>query len=99
MPARHEWLSQHCSRAPRPVRRLDGVRVDNITHSLTGLLLSRAGLDRLTPRAPWILFLAANAPDIDVVSAFGGSLNYLHYHRNLTHSLVALPVLPIICVL
>ena len=73
--------------------------MDNITHSLTGLLLSRAGLDRLTPRAPWILFLAANAPDIDVVSAFGGSLNYLHYHRNLTHSLVALPVLPIICVL
>jgi inner membrane protein len=73
--------------------------VDNITHSLTGLLLSRAGLERLTPRAAWILFLAANAPDIDVVSAFGGSLNYLHYHRHLTHSLVALPVLPLICVL
>ena len=73
--------------------------MDNITHSLTGLLLSRTGLDRLTPRAPWILFLAANAPDIDVVSAFGGSLNYLHYHRNLTHSLVALPVLPLLCVL
>ena len=73
--------------------------MDNITHSLTGLLLSRAGLDRLTPRAPWILFLAANAPDIDVVSAFGGSLNYLHYHRNFTHSLVALPVLPLLCVL
>lgn len=73
--------------------------MDNITHSLTGLLLGRAGLERLTPRAAWILFLAANAPDIDVVSALGGSLNYLHYHRNLTHSLVALPVLPLICVL
>jgi inner membrane protein len=73
--------------------------VDNITHSLTGLVLSRAGLDRLTPRAAWILFLAANAPDIDVVSAFGGSLNYLHYHRHLTHSLIALPVLPLLCVL
>jgi len=73
--------------------------VDNITHSLTGLLLSRAGLDRLTPRAAWILLLAANAPDIDVVSAFGGSLNYLHYHRYLTHSLVALPVLALLCVL
>ena len=73
--------------------------MDNITHSLTGLLLSRAGLERLTPRASWILFLAANAPDIDVVSALGGSLNYLHYHRHLTHSLVALPVLPLICVL
>ncbi len=73
--------------------------MDNITHSLTGLVLSRAGLERLTPRAAWILLLAANAPDIDVVSAFGGSLNYLHYHRHLTHSLVALPVLPLLCVL
>jgi inner membrane protein len=73
--------------------------VDNLTHSLTGLALSRAGLDRLTPRAAWILLLAANAPDIDVVSAFGGSLNYLHYHRHLTHSLVALPLLPLLCVL
>ena len=73
--------------------------MDNITHSLTGILLSRAGLDRFTPRAAWILFLAANAPDIDVVSALGGSLNYLHYHRNITHALVAIPVLPVLCVL
>lgn len=62
-------------------------------------MLARAGLDRYTPRAVWILVLAANAPDIDVVSAFGGSLNYLHYHRHLTHSLAALPVLPLVCVL
>ncbi|MBZ5593449.1 MAG: metal-dependent hydrolase [Acidobacteriia bacterium] len=61
--------------------------------------MSRAGLDRLTPRAPWILLLAANAPDCDIVSAFGGSLNYLHYHRHITHSLVMLPVLPLACVL
>lgn len=73
--------------------------MDNITHSLTGLLLGRAGLERLTPRAAWILFLAANAPDIDVVSALGGSLNFLHYHRHLTHSLVALPVLALASVL
>ena len=73
--------------------------MDNLTHSLTGILLSRAGLDRMTPHATWILFLAANAPDIDVVSAFGGSLNYLHYHRHITHSLVMLPVLPLFCVL
>ncbi len=73
--------------------------MDNLTHSLTGILLSRAGLERLTPRAAWILLLAANAPDIDVLSAFGGSLNYLHYHRYLTHTLVALPVLALVCVL
>jgi len=73
--------------------------VDNITHSVTGILLARAGLDRFTPRATWILFLAANAPDVDVASAFGGSLNYLRYHRYLTHSLLALPLLPLVCVL
>ena len=73
--------------------------MDNLTHSLTGIMLARAGLDRYTPRAAWILLLAANAPDIDVVSAFGGSLNYLHYHRHLTHSLVMLPVLPLLCAL
>ena len=73
--------------------------MDNITHSLTGVLLSRAGFNRLTPQATWILLLAANAPDCDIVTAFGGSLNFLHYHRHITHSLVMLPVLPLFCVL
>ncbi len=72
--------------------------MDPLTHTATGVFLARAGLERFTPRATWILLLAANAPDIDVVSAFGGSLNYLHYHRYLTHSLVALPILPLLCV-
>ena len=39
--------------------------MDNITHSLTGLMLSRAGLNRISPEATWVLLLAANAPDID----------------------------------
>ena len=73
--------------------------MDPLTHSLTGVLMSRAGLERLTRRASWILLLAANAPDIDIVAALGGSLNYLHYHRHITHSLVMLPVLPLGCVL
>jgi inner membrane protein len=46
-----------------------------------------------------ILLLAANAPDIDILSAAGGSLNYLHYHRHLTHSLVAMPVMALLAVL
>jgi inner membrane protein len=73
--------------------------VDNITHTLTGLMLSRAGLNRISPEATWVLLLAANAPDIDVSSALGGSLIYLHYHRHLTHSLLLLPVLAAACVL
>jgi inner membrane protein len=73
--------------------------VDNLTHSLTGILLSRAGLGRRTPNAVWILLLAANAPDIDVLASFAGSLNFLHYHRYITHSLAAWPVLALACVL
>ena len=69
--------------------------MDPLTHTATGILLSRAGLNRWTPLALPILVLAANAPDIDIVTAAGGSLNYLHYHRHLTHSLIAAPVLAI----
>jgi len=67
--------------------------MDNLTHTLIGLFLSRAGLRNWTPRATPILLLAANAPDIDVLSGLAGPLPYLHYHRHLTHSLAAMPVL------
>lgn len=43
--------------------------------------------------------LAANVPDIDVVTAAGGSLAYLHYHRHLTHSLLMAPLMAILPVL
>ena len=65
--------------------------MDQLTHTAVGLFLSRAGLKRWTPLATPILLLAANAPDIDIVTAAGGSLNYLHYHRHLTHSLLGCP--------
>jgi|SRR5581483_4688388 len=70
--------------------------MDQLTHTATGLFLSRAGLDRLTPHAGPILMLAANMPDIDVVMGFGGALDYLNYHRHLTHSLVMLPIVALL---
>lgn len=73
--------------------------MDNLTHTAIGLFLSRAGLNRWTPAATPILLLAANAPDIDIVTLSGGSLNYLHFHRHLTHSLIAMPVLAAAAVL
>lgn len=69
--------------------------MDNITHSLTGFLLSRAGLNRLHKQSAGILFLAANAPDCDVVSAFGGAANYFHYHRWITHAIAMAPVMAV----
>ncbi|MGA3039952.1 MAG: metal-dependent hydrolase [Bryobacteraceae bacterium] len=73
--------------------------MDPLTHSATGLFLSRAGLNRFSEQAPWILVLAANAPDLDIVTLAWGPLNYLHYHRHLTHSLAAWPVMALLPVL
>ena len=73
--------------------------MDPLTHSATGLFLGRAGLNRFSRQAPWILVLAANAPDIDIVTLAGGQLAYLNYHRHLTHSLAAWPVMALLPVL
>ena len=76
-----------------------GSFLDSLTHTLTGLALSRAGLNRLSPHAAFMLALAANAPDIDVLSAAGGALSYLQYHRHFTHALLAIPILAILPVM
>ena len=64
--------------------------MDNLTHTLTGIALSQAGLNRRTRFATLALILGSNAPDVDIVSRFLGSTTYLEYHRGLTHSLVGL---------
>lgn len=73
--------------------------MDPLTHSATGLFLGRAGLNRFSPQASWILVLAANAPDIDIVTLAGGQLNYLNYHRHLTHSLAGWPIMALLPVI
>lgn len=73
--------------------------MDPLTHSATGLFLGRAGFNRFSPYASWILVLAANAPDIDIVTLAGGQLSYLNYHRHLTHSLAAWPLMALLPVL
>jgi inner membrane protein len=65
--------------------------VDNLAHSLTGVVLARAGFNRVAPRATLTLLLAVNAPDIDIVTWAWGSLGYLRHHRGFTHSLAGAP--------
>ncbi|HMJ63498.1 MAG TPA: metal-dependent hydrolase, partial [Bryobacteraceae bacterium] len=72
--------------------------MDNVTHSLTGFALARAGLDRWCPRATLLLLLSANAPDCDIVALTRGQLAYLEAHRGYTHSLLLLPVMALLCV-
>jgi inner membrane protein len=72
--------------------------LDNITHTLTGLMLARAGVGKSVPRAGLLMMLAANAPDLDIVSWFGGSLTFLEYHRWATHAIAAAPVMAAVAV-
>lgn len=70
--------------------------MDNVTHTLTALALSQAGLKRKTRYATWTLIIGANLPDIDSVSGLGGAADYLKYHRGVTHSLLGAAVLAVL---
>jgi inner membrane protein len=73
--------------------------MDNLTHSLTGIALARAGLNRFTPHATLLLLLSTNVPDCDIVTLWNGQLSYFESHRGYTHTLLALPFLAAACVL
>lgn len=68
--------------------------MDNVTHSLVGLMLARA-----TGQKTWMMVVAANIPDIDIVSWAGGTLTYLEFHRGIAHSLIAAPIWALILIL
>lgn len=70
--------------------------MDNITHTLTGVVLSRVGLNRWYARPTLVLVLAANIPDIDVVTAVRGPLAYFIAHRGYTHSFAMLPLMALL---
>ncbi|MGH9654381.1 MAG: metal-dependent hydrolase, partial [Bryobacteraceae bacterium] len=73
--------------------------MDNLTHSLIGLVLARAGLNRFSPCATLLLLISANIPDIDIVALGWGPLRYFEIHRGYTHSLVGLPLMALLSVL
>jgi len=66
--------------------------VENICHTLVGLVLARSGLGRLAPHATTTLVVASNLPDIDIISGLWGDLSYMEHHRGITHSLAAMPI-------
>ena len=73
--------------------------MDNITHTLTGLALSRAGLNRWYARSGLLLVIAANIPDCDIAALSGGSFSYFEYHRGITHSIAMAPVMALLATL
>lgn len=67
--------------------------MDNLTHTLTGIALSQAGLNRKTRFATLALIVGSSLPDVDIISRVDGSLAYLEYHRGVTHSILGVAVL------
>jgi len=70
--------------------------LDTLTHALSGALLARATASHgaappATARRVAAGFLAAAAPDLDIVFNLGGPLTYLLNHRGITHSILMLP--------
>jgi inner membrane protein len=70
--------------------------MDNLTHTLTAIAISQSGLNRKTRFATLTLILAANAPDIDILSGLKDSITYLKYHRGISHSLIGVTVLALL---
>jgi inner membrane protein len=70
--------------------------MDNITHTLTGLALANAGLNRKTRFATAALLIGSNLPDMDVVWSMGSGAKYLEYHRGITHSILGAAVLAVL---
>jgi inner membrane protein len=66
--------------------------LEPITHLLTGACISRAGLNRSTGLATLTLVFAAEAPDLDVLYYFRGSVEGFAHHRGFTHTFLGAPV-------
>jgi inner membrane protein len=66
--------------------------LEPVTHFLTGACLGRAGLNRKTALATLTLTLAAEAPDLDVISRIGGRAFAFAHHRGFTHSFLGAPL-------
>ncbi len=72
--------------------------MEPVTHFLFGAAMGRAGLNRKTALATATLTLAAEAPDLDVLSRFGGSAFGLNHHRGFTHSFLGVPLVAAVVV-
>jgi inner membrane protein len=64
--------------------------MDTLTHTLYGFALAKAGLERTSRHATTAILIGANLPDIDLATLIGGQINYLRYHRGVTHSLLGI---------
>ncbi|MDT7540999.1 MAG: inner membrane protein [Acidobacteriota bacterium] len=70
--------------------------MDNLAHTLVGLVVAKAGPERASPYATTVCIIAANAPDADILATIKGRWFYLENHRGITHSIVGVVALAVI---
>lgn len=68
--------------------------MDNLCHTLVGAACGEAGLKRRTAYGNATLMIAANLPDVDVLS-FLSDVNPISFRRGWTHGILAQVLLPI----
>lgn len=61
------------------------------THVLTGMCLSRAGLNRRAAYATLVMAVAAEFPDIDTLWGLRGPVEGFAHHRGITHTFLGVP--------
>ncbi|MBK6941958.1 MAG: metal-dependent hydrolase [Planctomycetes bacterium] len=67
--------------------------MDNLTHTLFGLVLAKTSIGRSARSAVPVLLIGSNLPDLDIlVRVVGGHAGYLEHHRGLTHAVVGIVV-------
>ena len=69
--------------------------MDNFCHTLVGAAVGEAGLKRRTRLGNPTLMIAANLPDIDVLS-FLTDTNPISFRRGWTHGIIAQLALPVV---
>jgi inner membrane protein len=72
--------------------------MEPVTHFLTGACLARAGFNRRAAYATLAMTLAAEAPDLDVISAIRGPVAGFQHHRGITHTFIAAPFIALVTV-
>lgn len=69
--------------------------MENVTHTLAGLMIARSGFDHRVERAAFMVMIAANLPDIDGAPIFWPA-RYIEWHRGYLHSLALAPLMALI---
>jgi len=68
--------------------------MDNLCHTLVGAALAQTGLKKRSPLGTATLLIAANLPDLDVISLAWGGTAGLAFRRGWTHGVLAIATWP-----